>query len=294
MDTILAGHGASSRVAGSDILTSSFLESTAEPVGSFLVYSFSHISIINEGDSPKSALTKIVTLSGSRKKSAFILVESVYKLASLYGLARLGFLTLTFRDHVTEPKEAQRRLNSLFTNVINSRYLDYVGVFERQKSGRIHYHLLVALPVDIRTGFDFEAIENQDYRSANKALRAEWAFLRKTAPAYGFGRTELLPVRSSTEAIANYVGKYISKNMDARRDNQDKGVRLVRYSRGARAGTTHFQFYRSSRDWRRKVALFAAIVQAHHPEASVCCLSDFSKILGPRWAYNNRAFIASL
>ena len=51
----------------------------------------------------------------------------------------------------------------------------------------------------------------------------------------------LLPVRSSSDAIAKYVGKYIAKHTDARIES-DKGVRLVRYSKGARVGTTRFQF----------------------------------------------------
>lgn len=295
------------RITGNrmDIINHSSDSSSSDVVPAFPVHgtegagflpclSYSHISIIDSSDSPNSALPNLVTLSGSRKKSAWILSESVRLVASQYGLACCGFLTLTFRDHVTCPKEAQRRLNSLISNVINDRYLTYVGVFERQKSGRIHYHFLVALRDDIRSGFDFAAIANQDYRSANAALRAEWAFLRKAAPAYGFGRTELLPIRSSTEAIAKYVGKYIAKNIDARRDDQDKGVRLVRYARNARAGTCHFQFYRSARDWRRKVAMFAALVQAHHPDTIISGIADLSRVVGPRWAHNNREFISTL
>jgi hypothetical protein len=235
-----------------------------------------------------------VKLSTQHRKSAFVLKESVQLLASKYGLEHLGFLTLTFRDHILDPKEAQRRLNSLLTRIIKPRYRDYLGVMERQKSGRIHYHLLVALDRDIRTGFDFAQVHEQNYSSASPCLRAEWSFWRKTAPSYGFGRTELLPIKSSTEAIAKYVGKYIAKHMECRQVD-DKGVRLVRYSRGARAGTTRFQFQsEGSAEWRRKLAIFAEIVQARHPDQKVCELSDLSKVLGKRWAYNHREFILNL
>ena len=182
-----------------------------------------------------SVATKLPPLSTQHRKSAFVLKESVHKLAEQHGIENLGFLTLTFRQHITDPKEAQRRLNSLLTRIIKPRYSEYVGVMERQKSGRIHYYLLVVLKIDIRTGFNFNQVEHQDYSSASPALWAEWAMWRKTAPKYGFGRIELLPVKSSTEAIAKYVGKYISKHMEVRTAD-DKGVRLVRYSRGARAG----------------------------------------------------------
>jgi hypothetical protein len=240
---------------------------------------------------PKKDLWK---LSTQHRKTAFVLTESVYQICQKYGIERVGFLTLTFADHVTSPREAQRRLNSLLSHVIKVRYLDYVGVFERMKSGRIHYHLLVALDVDIRTGFDFDGVKNHDYRSASDALRKEWAFWRKTAPKYRFGRTELLPIKSTIQAMGKYVGKYISKHMLCRND-EDKGARLVRYSHGARAGTTRFQFNSpGSAEWRRKTAIFAQIVQDHYPETCINTLADLTRVLGPRWAYLNRDFIHAL
>jgi hypothetical protein len=233
-------------------------------------------------------------LSTQHRKTAFVLTESVYQICQKYGIEQLGFLTLTFREHILCPNEAQRRLNSLITHVIKPRYGDYVGVMERQKSGRIHYHLLVALGTDIRTGFNFSDIDKNDYRSASPSLRKEWSFWRKTAPSYGFGRTELLPIKSSIQAMGKYVGKYISKHIDQRK-HEDKGVRLVRYSRGARAGTTRFQFQSpGSIEWRRKLEVFAQIVQHHHPETCINKLEDLTRVLGPKWAYRNRDFIHAL
>lgn len=243
-----------------------------------------------------------LSLSTSHKKTALVLAHSVKLACEKFGLSNLGFLTLTFAQHVTCPKEAQRRLNSLFTNVIKPRYGDYVGVFERQKHGRIHYHLLVHVGHDIRTGFDFDAVEACDYRSANKKLRSEWAFWRKTAKLYGFGRTELMPIKSTSEAIGKYVGKYIGKHIEGRAfshaigeiDTPDKGVRLVRYSNGVRAGNTRFMFVsEGSLTWRKKVALFAQIVE--DSTGQKCrSIEDISRIVGKKWAYHNRDFIMSL
>ena len=241
-----------------------------------------------------TAKPTIPRLSTQHRKSAFILKESVQQLSDRYGLEKLGFLTLTFREHICDPKEAQKRLNSLISHVIKPRYHEYLGVFERQKSGRIHYHLLVALDIDIRTGFDFEGIQNRNYSSASKKLREEWAFWRKTAPKYGFGRTELLPIKSNTAAIAKYVGKYISKHMEVRNE-EDKGIRLVRYSRGARAGTTRFQFQsKGSQQWREATAIFAQIVQNKFPDQKVNELSDLTRVMGKRWAYNHREYILAI
>jgi hypothetical protein len=195
-----------------------------------------------------------------------------------FGLERLGFLTLTFADHVVDIREAQRRFNSLRTNVLARRYSASIAVVERQKSGRIHFHLLVVLDSDIRSGFDFDAIARHDYRSAGQVLRQEWAYWRQTAVKYGFGRTELLPVKSTSEGIAKYVGKYIAKHLDARKE-EDRGARLVRYTRNARKCGTRFA-WAGVRGWlwRAKVKQFAAGFGIASPEG-------MRHSFGSRWAY---------
>jgi len=243
-----------------------------------------------------------MSLSTSHKKTAAILAASVMQMCKKYGIQNLGFLTLTFAQHVTCPKEAQRRLNSFLTNIVKPRYGEYLGVFERQKNGRIHYHILVLIGFDIRTCFDFDAVSNRDYTSANHLLKKEWSFLRKVTKTHGFGRTELMPIKSSAEAIGRYVGKYISKHIEGRAfshatgetETPDKGVRLVRYSNGARAGNTRFMFVSDgSKEWRKKVSVFAEIVETSSGEA---CrdIDDISRIAGSKWAYHNRDFIMSL
>jgi len=245
-----------------------------------------------------------IELSTSNRKTAHVLASSVKLMCDKYGIENVAFLTLTFRQHVTDPKEAQRRLNVLFTGVIKKRYGDYVGVFERQHNGRVHYHLLVSLGFDVRTGFDFGAVRNQDYRSASPGLRKEWAYWRKTAPNYGFGRTELMPIMSTAEGIGRYVGKYISKNIEQRayahvlggaEKHQDKGVRLVRYSNGVRAGTNRFMFVsEGSASWRNKMALFAEIVSISNGGCIVEDLDDIADICGSSWGYHHREFILGL
>lgn len=245
------------------------------------------------GDTPESpAVIDFQRFSTQHKKSACALAWNVEFLAEKYGLERLGFLTLTFAQDIKDPREAQRRFNSLATNVLRSRYADYVRVWERTKKGRIHYHLLVVLPVDIRTGVDFAQLEAGCYTSAGLELRKEWAFWRRTAKEYGFGRTELLPIKSTAEGIARYVGKYISKHI-SQREEQDKGFRLVEYSRGARQVSTRFAFNsKGSQQWRRKLEVFAAYVSGF--KGYCVRFEDFKKELGSQWAFHHREFIAGL
>ena len=243
------------------------------------------------------------SLSGAHKKTALALSWNVDYLCKKYGVERIGFLTLTFADNVTCAREASRRFNSLASNVLKKRYAEYIRVLERQKSGRIHYHLLVVLDEDIRSGFDFAAVANHDYKSANPRIRFEWAFWRKGAKGYGFGRTELLPIKSTSEGMAQYVGKYIGKHFNAR-EEADKGVRLVSYSRGARMASSRFtrSGTKQSNEWRAKLYTFvlqlrAAQVQGKnnkHGYLRIETMSDLTRHLGKNWAYNWREHIFAL
>ena len=242
---------------------------------------------LSSNNSTEGGVAKVNILTGGHKRSAFVLAFEIMALAKVYGIEHLGFLTLTFAENVLTLKEGNRRFNSLNFHVIKGRYSRAVVVPERQESGRVHFHLLVVLSADIRTGFDFEAIQRRDYRSASPALRAEWAFWRTTAPKYGFGRTELLPVRSCAEGIARYVGKYISKHVRAR-SGQDKGARLVRYlgyGPGDRRASSRFAWNTDNGWlWRTKLKAFAERNGARSTD-------DLVKLFGPRWAYRLQAEI---
>ncbi len=148
-------------------------------------------------------------------------------MALVHGFERLAFFTGTFPDNVKTIREAQRRFNSMNTNAMRGRFLAWVSVVQRHKDGRIHLHLVVVCKEDIRSGFDFAAVKYRDYSSASVYLRAEWKFWRDNSPKYGFGRMELLPVRTSAERFASYVSRYLTRQEGTRL--AEKGAPLVRY-----------------------------------------------------------------
>jgi hypothetical protein len=199
-----------------------------------------------------------------------------------FGIERIGFFTLTFKDHITDLREAQKRFRSLRAHVIVKRYKRAIGVWERHRSGRIHFHLVVVLDKDILTGADFAAFKRQDYRSANEGLRAEWAFWRQTCPKYRFGRHELMPVKSNAKGISRYVGKYISKHI-TQRLAEDKGARVVRfigYKPWMRHASRKFSWNTTNGWlWRHKVAAFAGRYQ-------LTGMEQMKMFFGPRWAYH--------
>ena len=212
------------------------------------------------------------------------------RLVNKYGLERLGFLTLTFRANIKDRKEAERRFNSLRTGVLLERYPEFIKVKERQARGAWHFHLIVVLREDIRTGVDFAALEAGDYRTAGKHLRGEWAYWRRTARDYGFGRTELLPIKSTGEGIGRYVGKYLEKHMGNRLP-EDKGARLVAYSKGTSAGTTRFSWAGPKGTlWRAKYRQFAERLGFDDEDSfREWAYAEY----GPRWAYRLSECIAA-
>ena len=171
-----------------------------------------------------------------------------------HGLNKIGFLTLTFADDVQCHKEATKRFNSLATNVLKKKYKLWIRVSERQQSGRWHFHLLVVCSGDIKRGLRFDELKNKNYKSANGLLRGEWSFWRDVAKKYNFGRTELLPIRKSGQAVAAYMAKYLSKG---ERTADDKGARLVSYSsKVLRVCTQSFSWFKGGQSWRKACALF--------------------------------------
>jgi len=117
------------------------------------------------------------------------------------------------------------------------------------------------------------------FPTGSRELHQLWAELAGALEKYNFGKIFTLePIRSNEEALARYVGKYISKHI-GQREETDKGVRLINYSRNwiknsvNRAWNTD-----NAKDWRKKLAVFA--VQ--------CGCTEFYQLtekLGAGWAY---------
>jgi hypothetical protein len=216
------------------------------------------------------------------------------------GLACIGFVTVTFKENVTDRDEAQRRFNSLASHFLRPNLLEFIVAVERQRRGAIHYHLICAFPFDIRAGFNFEACgaanlakkrgdvaefkrwERVYFASANPALRDWWRRMREAAERYGFGRCETLPVLSNAEGVARYVGTYVRSESE-NREARDKGMRTLRYSLDRRAASSAWSWCAGGgRSWRMGCAVLAAILRCE----------DFSAVLGKRWAWDWRRQIS--
>ena len=248
-------------------------------------------SIEGKGEVESEAVPLFNRLTGANKRTAHAMQSEIRALAAEFGIERLGLMTLTFPDHVTDRREASRRFNSLCSNVIRKRYQRTIVAWERHESGRLHVHCIVVLGQDIRTGVKFEEIERRNYKSANPALRREWSYWRSLTnydgkhpdhPFSTFGRTELLPVKSTAEAIARYVGKYISKNVIHRpaADRGSRNVSWIGFPPAKRQWNSRFSWVTpGAAQWRLQLRAFAALVGAK-------TVYDLRKLFGPRWCYH--------
>lgn len=253
-------------------------------------------------------------LPGPRKKQADALTKNIIWMADKFGQERVGFLTLTVGDQDTggryrnlrDRKEAQRRFHSLLSNVIVRRYHCGVTITERHRNGGIHFHLGVVCAEDIRGEIDFAACfppknyqgrpsHKADYSTANDALKREWAFWRRTAKQYGFGRHQLQPMRANAEALGRYLGEYLSKDWEQRLP-ADKGARCVRYfghwlnqarNEGERRnsppyGSRFGWMTPRAQAWRE---LIKQVVTVARYEGTPLAEENITELLGPKWAW---------
>lgn len=244
----------------------------------------------HSNEAPTLALKK---LPPYEQKKTYAIRCNAEKFIEETGQNNVGFLTLTFPDRQKDHKIAAKRWHSLRTHFFPI-FGHWQLVKERTTRGYLHFHLLVDLRVNIRSGFDFELyqqaidlkdqgkpyrhIERQAFRTANKELRNLWATFRQICPLYGFGRHELLPIRTTAAAAAKYVGKYVGKHQESRLED-DKGARTYARSQGQTGVNCRIAWNsEGGKEWRRKLAQFA--------DKQGCTDMDAIKEkFGPRWAY---------
>lgn len=199
-------------------------------------------------------------------RKAETLFLNVDHLINRVGIEHCGFFTRTFAENITSRKEAERRNNSWNSGYASEAFEESISVPQRQARGAFHYHDIVVVKTDIRTGFDFEScsaanelkkkhlhrvngrltwessaieaefkhLERKYFASANPNLRALWREIGNSkhpgkAAEYGFGRCELMPILSNAAGCARYVGAYAIAAQNARAE-EDKGMRTVRYA----------------------------------------------------------------
>lgn len=136
--------------------------------------------------------------------------ENLGRFAENYGIGmgNTRMITITFRDNVTDKKEAASRWNVLLTSLkAIIPVFRYIAVWERQQRGAWHMHLLVSAPT-----------------VSNKKLR-EYFNNYSSVSSLGIGFVKIFwTTGNDFKGIKNYLTKYLLK------EAREKGVRYVGYS----------------------------------------------------------------
>jgi len=250
---------------------------------------------------PKPAITGMQT---NHHKSALAMELACEKLIGMCcdgtldhdAFMHTAVMTLTFTQAEYSWKAAKQELQKLL-KTLQRRYGDdfrYVWVQERHQSGGIHFHVLLTLPFDCRTGSDihtllrWKEIEENAFACdrikdclpfLNDSLRDELIELRKILPRYGIGRFDILPILTDSESVIAYLKKGIRRHLSVRHV-EDKGARLWGCSKNVHVcATQEFSLYTPFTTKLRK--RIAAWGKSHH-------LNDIDEArhkVGPHWFF---------
>ena len=122
------------------------------------------------------------------------------------------FITLTFKENITDIDFANKQLHKFFSSVRRFfKDFKYLCVPEFMKNGRVHYHLLTNIPAnsDIIPKRKPLKLWNKDLK---KYKRIDYYDIKYWN--YGFSSAEI--VEGDIKKIVGYISKYMTKDIDNR------------------------------------------------------------------------------
>lgn len=257
----------------------------------------------DNGISIKSSPSGFTAAGAKRKLRLEIAIQMI---VDKCGYNNTGFLTITFPENLQDWDIAQQRFNSFATNVLSAYASHWALVVQQQQRGAIHYHLVVGLEKDIRTGTNIKVIKDRSLPkwlrygkdNVNANLREYWTdicarargdkeFAGRENSGYGIGRIELMPLEKEPIAVARYLANYLK--IDAYVPDAWKKKKKIRFSKtiscrlSSRFSANTFGHYL----WRRKLEVVAAGFGMRSTDE----LADY---FGERWFWVLREAISTL
>lgn len=129
------------------------------------------------------------------------------------------FATFTYNDELHDEKTFKKGLSSTLASLHSRKGWKYMGVWERSKTNRLHFHALIFVPDNAMIG---ELIEKRDYDTRNKKMRLT---IQNTYFNSRFGRCDFEPIEQSIKPLYNGILQYLLKYMTKSGDK-------ITYSRG--------------------------------------------------------------
>lgn len=155
----------------------------------------------------------LVKKSNLSKYKSINILNAIRSNNSIQCLARANssswntFITLTFKDNVTDISYANKKFNQFISNVRKlKKDFKYLAVPEFQKRGAVHYHLLSNL------NYDDGVIIPQKNKKGN-AINIDSLYDVKYW-SFGFCRVDF--IKNNYKKIFSYLTKYMTKDIDDR------------------------------------------------------------------------------
>lgn len=258
--------------------------------------------------------------SNSWKPGLALQIE-IERFIRVYGIDFCALLTLLFATpdgvrHMT-PKEAQKVFKKAARHFFGKHFKAYTAVLDFHRSGAVHLHLVVALHVNIRDGWDF-AVDQQhrDLRdkakkdgrrmtkvelelaralsrrmTRNRAVKDLFATLRRQLPVFGFPKQypfELKPVRNPGGLARYLAGRYRESRASKFRPPHSW---CRRFSKGyVRCVDKQMRFSpvgQGATLYRRKKATVGAAFGIHN-------IGEMIERFGPRWEHDFQSVLQPL
>lgn len=202
---------------------------------------------------------KIIKFIKSKEKSIYARMDRFRKKA--LNNEWNYFVTITYDDKKYNENSFKAKLKKCLAN-LHTRYgYKYMGVFERSKIGRLHFHALMFIPQNEMRG---EIIIKKDYSTEDKRMRVAHinSFFEER-----FGRNDFIEIDSKKlmkDKTIDYLLKYISKSDES-----------IFYSRGV--ATYHYlnlseeDIICSFGDFVKKYILFDEVLEYEDNKIEMRC-----------------------
>ena len=252
----------------------------------------------SENNSDEQPSKKPYKPTNLQAKTFKVLDDNCKHWMKVYGEEHIGIMTCTFRENLTDMKEASRRWNNLNSMINREKKFRWLcKVAEPQKRGAVHYHLIVRTYGEIKGNISWDLYEQMGKvkgteakrklgkllgKTATPHLRELWSWLRKKGRATKFGRIELMPIKKPHH-LKNYIGKYLEKDMQdnsLKKGGKNHGMRMITYSKSApKVSNTNFSWVNGKSSlWRLKLEKFTRARGIKDEE-------EMKEIYGKAWAY---------
>lgn len=229
----------------------------------------------------------------NNRRSQFVAEQNIGWYIRFSGEDRVmvGYLTCPGAQSLIE---FQRKWHSFLTGVLSKVFVSGMWVRERQsRTGEWHAHFVVVVGFDVRSRYPWEEVARRDYRNVDQTIRDLWKVLREGSKTYGFGRSNLEPIKTSGEAAARYVSKYLSKRTGSTKMVGEEKARLFGLWGTRRYCSSQFSWNtsggRESRVKKKLIAQCLALIS----RSNINGHDDFRRVLGRKWWNRIRPLIVT-